>query len=66
MKRGARERERERREKREKRKGGKTRGGWVGGGREITRVFVVVCWLSPGYKPFIASLTPLQGSPGPS
>lgn len=24
--------------------------------REITRVFVVVCWSSPGYKPFIASV----------
>jgi len=44
---GGREKNRER-----EREAGKGVGGcW----REITRVFVVVCWSSPGYEPFIAS-----------
>lgn len=74
MKRGAKKKMRAREERRKKkeeeeRKGEKKNrerkrqkgvGGWW---REITRVFVVVCWSSPGYKPFIASLL-LQG-PGP-
>lgn len=67
MKRGARREKKKKKKRRAReRRGGKKRrrgreknrervvvvvGGWW---REITRVFVVVCWSSPGYKPFIA------------
>lgn len=64
MKRGAREKKKikESRRGEEEKKGERQKRVGVRW-REITGVFVVVCWSSPGYKPFIAS--PLEQGPRP-